>query len=125
MFPLIKSTEPFKDPKYPYTTLISQAQELEELKNSLSSLDKERQDLRKETETKSTTISLLRKKISELEASNPPNLLLSEQLTEKQKEVEKYRKALEEIRTEVNNYKNERETLLDDNLTLKHQNLKD
>ena len=120
-----KSTEPFKDPKYPYTTLISQAQELEELKNSLSSLDKERQDLRKETETKSTTISLLRKKISELEASNPPNLLLSEQLTEKQKEVEKYRKALEEIRTEVNNYKNERETLLDDNLTLKHQNLKD
>src|SRR2546430_2475095 len=64
-----KSTEPFKDPKYPYTTLISQAQEIEQLK--------------KETETKSTTIALLRKKIDELEGSNPPNLLLSEQLTEK------------------------------------------
>ena len=48
-----KSTEPFSDPKYPYTTLISQQEELE--------------TLRKETETKSTTISLLRKKIENLE----------------------------------------------------------
>src|SRR5215213_2397765 len=48
-----KSTEPFSDPKYPYTTLISQQQELE--------------NLRKESESKSTTISLLRKKIAELE----------------------------------------------------------
>jgi hypothetical protein len=48
-----KSTEPFSDPNYPYTTLISQQEELEVL--------------RKETETKSTTISLLRKKIENLE----------------------------------------------------------
>src|SRR3954467_14008681 len=50
-----KSAEPqsFTDPKYPYTTLISQSQELE--------------TLRKESEAKSTTISLLRKKIGELE----------------------------------------------------------
>src|ERR1043165_1605148 len=43
----------FHDPKYPYTTLIAQQEELEKLK--------------KESETKSTTITLLRKKIEELE----------------------------------------------------------
>jgi hypothetical protein len=48
-----KSQEPFNDPKYPYTTLISQQEELETLK--------------KETQTKSTTIALLRKKVEELE----------------------------------------------------------
>src|ERR1043165_1487743 len=48
-----KSQEPFNDPKYPFTTLISQQEELEKL--------------RKESETKSTTITLLRKKIEELE----------------------------------------------------------
>ena len=53
-----KSQEPFADEKYPYTTLISQSQELEQLK--------------KESEAKSTTISLLRKKISELERPNSP-----------------------------------------------------
>src|SRR3954465_3730445 len=75
-----KSAEPqsFNDPKYPYTTLISQSQELE--------------TLRKESEAKSATISLLRKKIDELEKSNPPNLLLQEQLAEKQQQIESLRK---------------------------------
>ena len=62
-----KSTEPFSDPKYPYTTLISQSQEIEQLK-------KECESLKETSQTKSTTISLLRKKISELEQhqhSNP------------------------------------------------------
>ena len=53
-----KSSETsFSDPKYPYTTLISQQEELEAL--------------RKETQAKSTTISLLRKKIDDLEQTNP------------------------------------------------------
>src|ERR1044072_8046435 len=55
--PLSKSksseTSSFTDPKYPYTTLISQQGELEKLQ--------------KETQAKSDTISLLRKKIAELE----------------------------------------------------------
>src|SRR5579871_1860789 len=53
-----KSTEPFQDPKYPYTTLISQQEELDKLK--------------KETVAKSDTIALLRKKITELEQTTPP-----------------------------------------------------
>jgi hypothetical protein len=53
-----KSTEPFSDPNYPYTTLISQQEELEKLK--------------KETAAKSDTIALLRKKIEDLEKSNTP-----------------------------------------------------
>jgi hypothetical protein len=48
-----KSSEVFADPKYPYTTLIAQAQEIEKLQS--------------ESQTKSTTISLLRKKNEELE----------------------------------------------------------
>src|SRR5436305_913177 len=85
-----KSQEPFADPKYPYTTLISQSQELEQLK--------------KESESKSTTISLLRKKIEELEASNPPNLLLQEQLAEKQKEVEELRATLERANNSLSSF---------------------
>ena len=50
-----KSNQTFNDPKYPFTTLISQQEELEVLK--------------KETQTKSTTIALLRKKVEELEKS--------------------------------------------------------
>src|SRR3954468_8193331 len=53
-----KSTEPFKDPKYPYTTLISQQEELDKLK--------------KETTAKSDTIKLLRQKIEELETKDTP-----------------------------------------------------
>jgi predicted RNase H-like nuclease (RuvC/YqgF family) len=108
-----KSTEPksINDPKYPYTTLISQSQELEQL--------------RKESEAKSTTISLLRKKIGELEKSDPPNQLLQDQLKEKQKEVENLRKQLETANTELSILKQAQSALLDDNLTLKHQSLKD
>jgi predicted RNase H-like nuclease (RuvC/YqgF family) len=103
-----KSAEPssFTDPKYPYTTLISQSQEIEELK--------------KETKAKSTTISLLRKKIGELEKSNPPNLLLQEQLAEKQRVIESLRKQLEE-----KNIPTETSTELDNSLFARHQNLKD
>src|SRR2546423_1185328 len=51
-----KSEEVFQDPKYPYTSLISQQQTIEKLS--------------KESETKSTTIALLRKKVEELEVQN-------------------------------------------------------
>ena len=111
-----KSQEPFKDEKYPYTTLISQSQELE--------------TLRKETQVKSTTISLLRKKIEELENSNPPNLLLQEQLKAKQQEVEELRTELEQANSFLNSLKKYLETTptpteLDQALFARHQNLKD
>jgi predicted RNase H-like nuclease (RuvC/YqgF family) len=106
-----KSTEPFQDPKYPYTTLVSQQQTIEKLE--------------KETTAKSDTIKLLRKKIEDLEKNNPPNALLSEQLTTKQKELESLRAKLESTNSELNSLKETHSTLLDDNLTLKHQSLKD
>src|SRR5690242_17846641 len=53
-----KSTEPFQDEKYPYTTLVSQQERITELE--------------KESTAKSDTIALLRKKIEDLEKSNPP-----------------------------------------------------
>src|SRR6185295_12012236 len=106
-----KSTEPFQDPKYPYTTLISQQEELKKLQ--------------KETTAKSDTIKLLRKKIEDLEKNNPPNALLIEQLTTKQKDLESLRKQLELTHQELNSLKQNHSTLLDDNLTLKHQSLKD
>jgi septal ring factor EnvC (AmiA/AmiB activator) len=106
-----KSQEPFKDPNYPYTTLVSQQQTLEKLE--------------KETTAKSDTIALLRKKIEELEKNNPPNALLTEQLTTKQKELENLRKQLEITNQELNSLKKTHSSLLDDNLTLKHQSLKD
>jgi|ERR1043165_5325912 hypothetical protein len=58
-----QSNPPLTEVKYPYTTLISQQQELEKLQ--------------KETTAKSDTISLLRKKIDDLETqlkNNPPIL---------------------------------------------------
>ena len=106
-----KSTEPFKDSKYPYTTLISQQEELEKLQ--------------KESETKSATISLLRKKIEDLEQSNPPTQSLQDQLSEKQQQIEELRKNLESTNSELNSLKQDHSTLLDTNLTLKHQSLKD
>jgi hypothetical protein len=98
-----QSNQPFTDPKYPYTTLISQQEELDRLQ--------------KESETKSTTISLLRKKIEELEQQNPPNALLTDQLTEKQKEIELLRQQLEEKPAEPSE--------LDTALLARHQSLKD
>ena len=96
-----QSNPPLNDPKYPYTTLISQQQELERLA--------------KESETKSTTISLLRKKIAELEKNNPPSQLLQDQLLEKQKEIENLRQQLEE---------KPNLTELDQSLFARHQGLK-
>ncbi len=111
--PLTKSQSnpPLNDPKYPYTSLISQQEELDKLK--------------KETTAKSDTIKLLRQKIKELEKTNPPNQLLTDQLTNKQKEVETLRKKLEEKNEELKTLKTEQSNLLDTNLTLKHQSLKD
>src|SRR4051812_1032458 len=106
-----KSAEPqsFADQKYPYTTLMAQQEELI--------------TLRKEIETKSTTISLLRKKIEELEKSNPPNLLLQEQLVEKQQQIESLRKQLEIKNTSAD--PTELGNLLDISLVSRHKNLKD
>jgi hypothetical protein len=105
-----KSQEPFSDEKYPYTTLISQSQEIEQLK--------------KETTAKSDTIALLRKKIGEMEKSNPPNQLLQDQLKEKQIQIENLRKELGEKNSELQSLKSQHSSLLDDNLELKHQSLR-
>jgi len=88
--PLTKSQSnpPFTDTKYPYTTLISQQQEIDQLT--------------KESQAKSTTIALLRARIEKLE-KNPPTPLLQDQLKEKQKQIEDLRKKLEESQTELDN----------------------
>jgi len=101
-----KSAEVFTDPKYPYTSLISQQQTIEKLE--------------KETQTKSTTIALLRKKVEELE-QHPPTLLLEEQLKVKQRELEGLRKDLEETNSKLSQTKQE----LDKSLQARHQGLKD
>lgn len=67
-------------------------------------------------------------KVGELEEklkNNPPNALLTEQLKVKQKEVEDLRKQLEEKNEELKTLNQKQSTLLDDNLSLKHQSLKD
>ena len=104
--PLSKShsNPPLNDPKYPYTTLISQQQELAKLQ--------------KETVAKSDTISLLRKKIEELETqlkNNPPTQLLKDQLAAKQQQIENLRSQLE-TKPAL--------TELDQSLSARHQNLK-
>jgi hypothetical protein len=106
-----KCQEPFTDPKYPYTTLISQQEELE--------------TLRKETTAKSDTIALLRKKCEELEQTAPPNQLLQDQLKQKQSQIENLRKDLETAHSQLKALQTEHSSLLDTNLTLKHQSLKD
>lgn len=119
-----KSQEPFNDPKYPFTTLISQQEELEAL--------------RKESKAKSDTIDLLRKKIEEMEKTTPlldlsqelkrnkeQNQLILTQFQTKQKEVESLRKQLETKNQELTSLKSQHSNLLDDNLALKHQNLKE
>src|ERR1700722_4467162 len=102
-----QSNPPLTEVKYPYTQLISQQQTLEKLE--------------KETTAKSDTIKLLRKKIEDLEKNNPPNALLSEQLTTKQKDLESLRAKLESTNSELNSLKATNSTLLDTNLTLKPQ----
>ena len=97
-----KSTEPFKDPQYPYTTLISQQEELDRLQ--------------KETTAKSDTIKLLRQKIEDLEKTNPPTPLLQDQLKEKQSQIENLRQQLE-TKPAL--------TELDQSLFARHKNLKD
>jgi septal ring factor EnvC (AmiA/AmiB activator) len=116
-----KSAEPFSDPKYPYTTLISQAQELE--------------TLRKESETKSTTIALLRKKVEELESSlssltkgrqsletelEQVRIIFTEQLTQlaKLQSLEAENQTLKEQIATLTNH------VADLDLEARHQNLK-
>jgi predicted RNase H-like nuclease (RuvC/YqgF family) len=106
-----QSNPPLTEVKYPYTTLVSQQQTIEKLE--------------KETTAKSDTIKLLRQKIEDLEKNNPPSQLLQDQLNTKQKEIEELRKNLAITNSELNSLKTERSNLLDDNLTLKHQSLKD
>lgn len=104
-----KSQEPFSDPRYPYTTLISQTSELTALK--------------KETQAKSDTIALLRKKIESLEQQlkeNPPSSLLVEQLNQKQNQVELLREQLEE----ANASQQETTQALDQSLFARTQSLK-
>src|SRR5205807_8039922 len=64
-------------------------------------------------------------KLEEQLKNNPPTQLLHDQLTTKQKEVEKLREQLEEKNRELITLKDEKSNLLDTNLTLKHQALKD
>nr|CAG8614625.1 2841_t:CDS:2 [Entrophospora candida] len=107
-----KSADDIKEEtKYPYTTLISQQEELAKLK--------------KETTAKSDTIKLLRQKIEDLEKTNPPSQLLTDQLKEKQTQIENLRKHLETTNQELTTLKKNHSTLLDTNLELKHQGLKD
>jgi DNA repair exonuclease SbcCD ATPase subunit len=73
------------DNKYPYTQLVSQAQEIDELK--------------KETKAKSETIEALEK--------SPPYPLLAEQLKEKQKEIETLREQLETAHTTKSQFQQE------------------
>ena len=95
-----KSQEPFNDPKYPYTTLISQQEKLE--------------TLQKETQTKSTTIALLRKKVEELQRN----------LSDLQSKYDELEKRLTNTQT---NPSQELDHLLelDRFLEARHQNLKD
>jgi len=79
--------ETFSDSRYPFTTLISQQEKIEELV--------------KESKAKSDTIKLLRDKIEKLESSDsPPAPLLADQLKEKQKEVEELRSSLNSLSKE-------------------------
>jgi len=57
--------------------------------------------------------------------SNPPNQLLTDQLKEKQQEIEKLREQLETTNTELKSLQETHSSVLDDNLSLKHQSLKD
>ena len=100
-----QSNPPFNDPKYPYTTLITQAEKITELE--------------KETKAKSDTISLLRKKIESLE-KDPPNSLLQDQLKEKQKQIEELREELEEKDTNLTQTLTE----LDNSLFSRHEAIK-
>src|ERR1043165_2105700 len=68
-----QSNPPLTEVKYPYTTLISQQQELEKLQ--------------KETTAKSDTISLLRKKIDDLET----------QLKQKEQIIKKQARKIQEL----------------------------
>ncbi|MCE8163119.1 MAG: hypothetical protein I3274_02775 [Candidatus Moeniiplasma glomeromycotorum] len=100
--------EPLNDPKYPYTSLISQQEKIAELE--------------KETQTKSSTIKLLRDKIEQLEVS-PPNSLLADQLKAKQKEIESLRERIEELQQQLETTKELSE--LDEALFARHKNLGD
>ena len=75
-------------------------------------------------ETKDRELVALETENKELKKS-PPHLLLTDQLKEKQTEIEQLRKRLELTHQELNSLKQNHSTLLDTNLELKHQSLKD
>ena len=76
-------------------------------------------------ETDLSVVKALNKELQEKLKANPPSALLSEQLKEKQREVESLRKELEVKNEELKTLKSEHSNLLDTNLELKHQGLKD
>jgi predicted nucleic acid-binding Zn-ribbon protein len=123
--------------KYPFTTLISQQEQLDELK--------------KETTAKSDTIKLLRKKNDDLRSKlsdlqgkcddlqkeltrNPPTPLLQDQLKQKQQEIEHLRKQgedsakqIESLRTQLeatNQNLTESNTKLEQSLTARVEAVK-
>ena len=57
----------FNDPKYPYTTLIAQQEELEQLRKEIQRITELLNKSESQTKTKSETIALLRKKNESLE----------------------------------------------------------
>ena len=57
--------------------------------------------------------------------NNPPTQLLTDQLKEKQTHIETLRERLETTNTELNKLKETNSAVLDENLVIKHQSLKD
>jgi hypothetical protein len=76
-------------------------------------------------ETDLSVVKAFNKDLQEQLKSNPPQALLNEQLKEKQKQIESLREQLEIKDKELKSLKSNHSTLLDTNLTLKHQGLKD
>jgi molecular chaperone GrpE (heat shock protein) len=81
-------------------------------------LEIESKELEKQLESATQTIA-------ELTKIAQKNSLIEDQLKAKQQEVEQLRKNLEEKNEELKKLKTNHSNLLDTNLTLKHQSLKD
>jgi chromosome segregation ATPase len=76
-------------------------------------------------ETDLSVVKAFNKDLQEQLKDNPPTQLLTDQLSEKQQQIESLRQELEIIHQALNSLKATQSTLLDTNLSLKHQSLKD
>jgi len=76
-------------------------------------------------ETKDRELLEKESEIKQLKKNPPPHQLLTDQLKEKQKDLESLREQLATVSTELTTLKNSQDIILDENLTLKHQSLKD